>query len=193
MSIADRIKIEQIETLSDNWYVLKKATYAYQRRDGSWQTQNREVYDRGDGVTVLLYDPKRRTVIFTKQFRFPAFYNGYDDLLIETPAGLLDDETPEKRIIAEAEEETGYRVRNVTKIYEAFMSPGAVTERVHFFTAEYSPADRVSDGGGHAHEGEDIEVLETGFDEALAMAERGEIIDGKTIMLIQHAALHIFR
>jgi nudix-type nucleoside diphosphatase (YffH/AdpP family) len=142
---------------------------------------------------ILLYDKVRRTVILVKQFRFPAFVNGEDDLLIEAPAGLLDSASPEARIRAEVEEETGYLVRDVEKVFEAFMSPGSVTERLYFFVGRYEPADRVSDGGGHADEGEDIEVLEVPFDRAMAMVASGEIRDAKTIMLLQHAALTIFR
>lgn len=192
MSIAHRVRIETVRVLSDDWYVLRKATFAYQRNDGSWQTQNREAYDRGNGAAILLYDPDRRTVILVKQFRYPAFANGYDDLMIEVPAGLLDDAGPEERIRSEVEEETGYRVTRVVKVFEAFMSPGSVTEKLHFFTGVYGPGDRVSAGGGHPDEGEDIDVLEVGIDEALAMIRTGEIRDAKTLMLLQYAALNIF-
>ena len=177
--------------LSDDWYTLKKTTYAFQRSDGTWQRQSRETYDRGNGATILLYDPDRRTVILTRQFRYPAFVNGYDDMLIETPAGLLDDASPKDRIHAETEEETGYRIRDVEQVFDAFMSPGSVTERLHFFVGRYSPADRASAGGGNAAEGEDIAVLELGIEQALTMIASGEIRDGKTIMLLQYAALHL--
>lgn len=193
MSIKDRVRIEEVKLLSDNWYVLNKVTYSFRRKDGSWQQQNRESYDRGNGATILLYDLERGTIILTRQLRIPPFMNGYDGLLIETPAGLLDDAAPEDRVRAETEEETGYRVRDVRKVFEAFMSPGSVTEKVYFFVGAYSPSDRIGDGGGHAEEGEDIEVLEIAFDEATRMIERGEIMDGKTIMLIQYAALNIFK
>jgi|SRR6185369_4609099 len=193
MSIADRVRIKQVKVLSDDWYVLKKTTFDFRRNDGSWQTQNRETYDRGNGAAMLLYDPERRTVILVRQFRFPAFVNGNDDLLIEAPAGLLDAAEPESRIRAEVEEETGYRVRDVEKVFEAYMSPGSVTEKLHFFVGRYTPADRVSAGGGEEEEGEDIEVLELGIDQALAMIGSGEIRDAKTIMLLQYAALKIFR
>lgn len=192
MSIADRVRVESVRLLSDNWYILKSTTFAFLRGDGTWQTQSRETYDRGNGAVILLYDPERRTVILIRQFRYPAFVNGCDELLIEAPAGLLDDADPESRIRAEVEEETGYTVRDVTRIFEAYMSPGAVTEKLHFFIGRYSPADRTSAGGGHPDEGEDIEVLEVAFDEALAMMASGAIQDAKTIMLLQHAALHIF-
>jgi nudix-type nucleoside diphosphatase (YffH/AdpP family) len=193
MSIADRVRIQSVETLSDDWYVLKKNSFLFRRRDGQWQAQTRETYDRGNGAVILLHDPARRTVILVRQFRFPAFVNGADDLLIEAPAGLLDAADPADRIRAEAEEETGYRVHEVTPVFEAYMSPGSVTEKLHFFVGRYTPAARVSDGGGKAEEGEDIEVLELDFDAALAMVASGEICDAKTIMLLQYAALHLFK
>ena len=192
MSIADRVRVEDVTVLSNDWYVLKKTTFSFQRSDGSWQRQSRETYDRGNGAAILLYDSKRRTVILTHQFRYPAFVNGHDDLLIEAPAGLLDDAEPEIRIRAETEEETGFRVRHVRQVFDAFMSPGSVTERLHFFVGEYEPGDRIASGGGNQAEGEDIAVLEVGIDEALAMIGSGAIRDGKTIMLLQHAALNIF-
>lgn len=192
MSVADRVRVQEVKLLSDDWYVLKKTTFAYLRRDGTWQAQSRETYDRGDGAVILLHDLVRRTVILTRQFRYPAFVNGHDDLLIEAPAGLLDDAAPEERVRAETEEETGYRVREVRKVFEAYMSPGSVTEKLHFFVGRYEPADRAAAGGGEAAEGEDIEVLELGIDEALAMVGTGAIRDAKTIMLLQHAALHVF-
>lgn len=191
MSIANRVRVEDVTLLSDDWYVLRKTTFSFQRIDGSWQRQSRETYDRGNGATILLYDPDRRTVILTRQFRYPAFVNGHDDLLIETPAGLLDNAAPEVRIRAETEEETGFRVRDVRQVFDAFMSPGSVTERLHFFIGGYEPGDRTSAGGGNEDEGEDIAVLELGIDDALAMIRSGEIRDGKTIMLLQYAALHL--
>ncbi|MGC1304011.1 MAG: NUDIX domain-containing protein [Caulobacteraceae bacterium] len=192
MSLSDRVRIQSVQTLSDDWYVLKKTTFQFRRSDGGWQTQTRETYDRGNGAVILLYDPARRTVVLVRQFRFPAFVNGADDLLIEAPAGLLDQAQPAERIRAEAEEETGYRVHDVEPIFEAFMSPGSVTEKLYFFSGRYTPANKVSDGGGHADEGEDIEVLELDIDTAMAKIASGEIRDGKTIMLLQHAALHLF-
>jgi nudix-type nucleoside diphosphatase (YffH/AdpP family) len=140
--------VESVRLLSDSWYILKSTTFAFLRSDGSWQTQSRETYDRGNGAVILLFDPDRRTVILIRQFRYPAFVNGCDDLLIEAPAGLLDDADPESRIRAEVEEETGYSVRDVTRIFEAYMSPGAVTEKLHFFIGRYTPGDRTSAGGG---------------------------------------------
>ncbi|MEM5344571.1 NUDIX domain-containing protein [Paraburkholderia azotifigens] len=189
---ADRVRIVDVQVLSDDWYVLKKTTFDYRRADGSWQRQSRETYDRGNGATLLLYDPRRRTVVLTRQFRLPAFVNGHEGMLIEAPAGLLEAASPEARIRAEVEEETGYRVESVRKVFEAFMSPGSVTEKLYFFVAEYDAATRVSRGGGVADEGEDIEVLELPINDALAMIARGEIMDGKTIMLLQYAALHLF-
>jgi nudix-type nucleoside diphosphatase (YffH/AdpP family) len=188
----DRVRIQSIQTLSDDWYVLKKTTFDLRRRDGTWQSQTRETYDRGNGATILLYDPERRTVILTRQFRFPAFVSGYGDDLIETPAGLLEAASPEDRIRAETEEETGYRIRDVQKVFEAFMSPGSVTEKLFFFVGRYSPSDRVSSGGGNGAEGEDIETFEIDIDEAIEKIASGEIQDGKTIMLLQHAALNVF-
>jgi nudix-type nucleoside diphosphatase (YffH/AdpP family) len=179
--------------LSDNHYTLKTTTFEWRRANGEWQTQHRESYDRGNGATLLPYNLEQRTVVLVRQFRYPAYVNGYDDLLIEAAAGLLDNASPEVRIRAEAEEETGYRLREVRKVFEAFMSPGSVTEKLHFFVAEYEPQMRVSSGGGLADEGEEIEVLELPINEALAMIDDGRIVDAKTIMLLQYAALHIFR
>ena len=193
MSVATRVRVESVDVLSDDWYLLKKTTFSFLRSDGRWQRQSRETYDRGNGATILLYEPERRTVILIRQFRYPAFVNGHDDLLIEAPAGLLDAADPETRIRAEAEEETGIRVREVRPIFDAFMSPGSVTERLHFFVGEYRGSDQVSLGGGNEAEGEDIAVLEVDIDEAIAMISTGEIRDGKTIMLLQYAALHLFR
>lgn len=192
MSIADRVRIDNVQLLSENWGRLKKTTFAYRRNDGEWQTQTRETYDRGDGCTILLYNLATRTVVLTRQFRLPAFVKGHDDLMIETPAGLLDQATPEDGIRRETEEETGYRIGKVRKVFEAFMSPGSVTERLHFFVAEYAQADRIGQGGGLAHEGEEIDILEPSIDEALAMVSAGRIVDAKTIMLLQHAALTVF-
>jgi nudix-type nucleoside diphosphatase (YffH/AdpP family) len=193
MSISDRIRITDSQVLSDRHYRLTTTTLGWRRDDGSWQTQHREVFDRGHGAALLPYNRRQRTVILVRQFRYPAFVAGHDDLLIEAAAGLLDNASPEERIRLEAEEETGYRLHDVHKVFEAFMSPGAVTEKLHFFIAEYEPEMRVSAGGGLASEGEEIEVLEVVIDEALAMITDGRIVDAKTIMLLQHAALTIFR
>src|ERR1700742_3411212 len=192
MTISDRIRVKDVRLLSDNWYTLKSTTLEWRRSDGEWQTQRRETYDRGNGAALLPYNLARRTVILVKQFRFPGYANGCDDLLIEAAAGLLDNEAPEKRIRAEAEEEIGYRLGDIRKIFEAYMTPGAVTEKLHFFVGEYQPDMKIGDGGGKADEGEDIEVLELAIDEALAMITDGRIMDAKTIMLLQYAKLHVF-
>ena len=182
------IRIIADEILSNNWYSLKKYTFDRQRHDGEWQRQTREVYDRGNGATILLYNRDKKTVILTRQFRFPVFINGHAGDLIEAAAGLLDNLDPESRIKAEAEEETGFRVSRVEKVFEAYMSPGSVTEKLYFFLAEYHPQDRASAGGGIKAEGEDIEVLELTLDEALKGIEKALIVDGKTIMLLYHVA-----
>jgi nudix-type nucleoside diphosphatase (YffH/AdpP family) len=193
MSISDRVRVKGERILSHEYHVLKAVTFDFRRGDGVWQTQNREVFDRGNAATLLPYNLANRKVVLVRQFRLPAYLNGHDSLLIETAAGMLDDETPERRILLEAEEETGYRLHDVRKVFEAFMSPGAVTEKLHFFVAAYEPSMRIGDGGGIAEEGEDIEVLELPIDEALAMIADGRIADAKTIMLLQYAALNIFR
>lgn len=192
MTISDRIRVKDVRPLSEGHFSFNAVTFDWKRDDGQWQTQNREVLDRGDAAALLPYNLDGRSVVLVKQFRYPAYANGHDDLLIEAAAGLLDDASPEQRIRLEAEEETGYRLHEVRKIFEAFMSPGALAEKIHFFVAEYDPSMRVGAGGGLAHEGEEIEVLELPFDEALAMIDDGRIVDAKTIMLLQYAALKIF-
>jgi nudix-type nucleoside diphosphatase (YffH/AdpP family) len=183
-----RVRIREVDVLSDDHYVLRRTTFDFERRDGTWSRERRENYDRGDGATILLYDEQAGRVLLTRQFRLPAYVNGHPDgMLIEAPGGLLEDEGAEESIRREAEEETGVRVGAVERIFEVYMSPGSVTERVAFFAAPYTPGQRVSEGGGLAGDGEDIEVLELGLGEALAMVERGEIVDGKTIMLLQWA------
>jgi nudix-type nucleoside diphosphatase (YffH/AdpP family) len=174
MSVAERVRIHSVETLSDNWYVLKKTTFDFLRSDGTWQRQSRETYDRGNGAVLLLYNRPRRTVILTQQFRYPAFVNGHDDLLIEAPAGLLDESSPEESIRKETMEETGYAVHRVTKIFESFMSPGSVTEKLYFFIAEYEADARRESGGGIVSEGEDIATLELDLEVALQMILSGE-------------------
>lgn len=185
----NRIRIQKVEMLSDDWYVLKKTTFEYQRRNGTWQTLSRETYDRGNGAVILLYNTQQQTVILTRQFRFPAFVNGHEGVLVEACAGLLDQRDPTTAIQHEAQEETGYQVGSPQKVFEAFMSPGSVTEKLYFFIAEYQPKDKIAGGGGLESDGEDIEVLEISFIQALAMIRSGEIADGKTIMLLQHLAL----
>ena len=188
-ALDDRIRIRSVEVLSDDWAVLKKTTFDYRRRDGAWETQVRQTYERGDGAVILPYNRERGTVLLVKQFRFPAYVTGHKEPLIEACAGLLDADDPETCIRREAEEELGYRMRDVRRLYACYMSPGSVTERLWLFAAEYSPADRISDGGGHADEGEDIEVLEMTLDEVLAAIAEGRISDAKTIILAQHLAL----
>ena len=185
-----QINIRKVETLSDNWYVLKKTTFDFLPRDGSWQTVSRETYDRGNGAVVLPYNRQQRTIILTRQFRFPVYVNGHDGMMIEACAGLLDERDPVSTIQHEAEEETGLKLAHVEKVFEAYMSPGSVTEKLYFFVAGYEPHSDRGNGGGLIDDGEDIEVLELDFDEALRMIERGEIVDAKTIMLLQYAALH---
>ena len=193
MTVSDRIRINDVRVLSHNHYTLKTTTFEWRRTNGEWQTLHREIYDRGNGATLLPYNLTQGTVVLVRQFRYPAYVSGYDDLMIEAVAGLLDNETPEVRIRAEAEEETGYRLGEIRKVFEAFTSPGAVTEKLHFFVAPYEPDMRVGSGGGNPDEGEDIEVLELPIDEALAMIGDRRIVDAKTIMLLQYAALNIFR
>jgi GDP-mannose pyrophosphatase NudK len=186
------VELIKTEVLSDNWYVLRKVTFRIRKSDGSWETQSREAYDRGNGATILLYDLARQTVILVRQFRLPTYVNGNaSGMLIETCAGLLDREAPEVCIVREAREETGYEVRAARKVFQAYMSPGSVTEVLHFFVAEYSGAQRAAAGGGV--EEEDIAVLEMPFADAWALIASGHIQDGKTIMLLQYAALHIFK
>ncbi|MET1080950.1 MAG: NUDIX domain-containing protein [Pseudomonas sp.] len=189
LDLAERVKIAETSLLSNDWYLLKKITFDYLRNDGSWQRQSREVYDRGDGAVILLFDPQHHTVVLTRQFRMPVFVNGYRQLLIEAAAGLLDGAAPEARIRAEAEEETGYRIGAVRKVFEAFMSPGSVTEKLHFFLADYDARSKVGPGGGLEAETEDLEVLEMPLEQALAAIGSGQIVDAKTIMLLQYLAL----
>jgi nudix-type nucleoside diphosphatase (YffH/AdpP family) len=189
----NEIRNHSSEVLSDGWAELSKHTFDLKRRDGTWEKQVREVYDRGNAAVILPYDPPRGTVLLVRQFRLPAFLQGDRAPLIEACAGLLDGNDPETCIRLETEQELGYRLGAVTHVYDIYMSPGSVTEKLSFFTAEYSPGDRVSDGGGEASEGEDIEVLEVTLGEALALVESGGIIDAKTVMLVQHLALETMR
>ena len=189
-TMINHVKILSTEILSDNWYILKKLTYEYKKKDGSVLRQTREAYDRGNGATILLYNKEQRTVILTKQFRLPTFINGNDSgILIEACAGLLDKDNAEVAIKRETEEETGYKIKDVKKIFEAYMSPGSVTEILYFFIAEYSSAMKVNEGGGLEEEEENIEVIETNIDNAMKMMETGEIKDAKTIMLLQYVKL----
>ena len=187
---SNKIQNFREEILSDNWYVLKKLYFDYRRNDGSWQSQEREAYDRGNGATILLYNLKKQTVVLTRQFRAPTYINGNSTgMLIEACAGLLDDANPEECIKKETEEETGYRISSVKKVFESYMSPGSVTEILHFFIAEYDHTMKVGDGGGVDHEQEEIEVLEVNIDDAMNMIHTGEIKDAKTIMLLQYVRL----
>lgn len=186
-----RIRIVKEEVLSNNWYVLKKITFMYQKSDGTWEIQAREVYDRGNGATILLYNREKKTVVLTRQFRMPTYLNGNGTgMLIEACAGLLDNDGPEESILRETEEETGYRVKSIHKIGEAYMSPGSVTEILHFYMAEYTANMLSGDGGGLEEEQEHIEVLEISLEQALKMVKNGEIKDAKTIMLLQYAQIN---
>ncbi len=184
--------IRNLETkiLSDNWAMLKKLQYEFMRPDGKWETQVREVYDRGDGATILLFNQQTKKVILTRQFRIPTFLNGNEDgMLIETCAGKLDEVNPDDCIVREVLEETGYQLEKVERIFSAYMSPGSVTELIHFYLGEYDESMKVNEGGGKESEQENIEVMELDLDKAVEMTKNGEIRDGKTIMLIQHLAL----
>ncbi|MFM8849118.1 MAG: GDP-mannose pyrophosphatase NudK [Cytophagales bacterium] len=188
--MSERVKIKKTEILSNNWYTLKKVTFDYQHKNGKWIEQNREAYDRGNGATILLFNQNTKTIILTRQFRLPSYINGNPSgMLIEACAGLLDLDNPEDCIRRETEEETGFKIRDVKKIYEAYMSPGSVTEILYFFVAEYSKDMQTSKGGG-VDEHEDIDVLELPFSTALEMMNNGEIKDGKTIMLLQYLQIH---
>ena len=189
--MANNIKVQKTEVLSNNWYTLRKVTYEYRKKDGSWQTQSREAYDRGNGAVILLYNKESASVVLTRQFRLPTYINGNEDgMLIEACAGLLDKDNPEACIRRETEEETGYKIKDVRKVFEAYMSPGSVTEILHFFVAAYDDDMKVNEGGGMTHEQEDIEVMELSFQKAMQMIETGEIKDAKTIILLQYAALN---
>lgn len=186
-----KVKINSIENLSKNWYKLDKVNFDYQLKNGEWQNQSRESYDRGDGAAILLYNPLKKTVILTKQFRMPSYLNENEDgMMIEVCAGLLDANDPITCIIKEAEEETGFKINNPTKLFEIYSTPGAVTEKIHYFIAEYSDEMKINDGGGLAQETEEIEVLELNFDKALKMIANGEICDAKTIILLQYAQIN---
>lgn len=185
------IKITKSDILSDNWYILRKITYEYKQADGTVQIHQREAYDRGNGATILLYNKESGSVILTRQFRLPTYINGNKDgMMIEACAGLLDQDNPEDCIRRETEEETGYKITEIQKVFEAYMSPGSVTEILYFFIAAYSKSMKVSDGGGVEHEQENIEVVEIPIQQALAMIQSGEIKDAKTIMLLQYIKLH---
>lgn len=184
------IKVTETTLLSDNWYILNKVTFDYQKKDGKVESHIREVYDRGNGAAILLYNSSKKTVILTRQFRLPTYLNGNKTgMMIEVCAGLLDQDNAEQAVIRETEEETGYRLQKVQKVIETYMSPGSVTEILYLFVGEYDETMKVNDGGGLDAEQENIEVLEYTFDEAYAMIESGEITDAKTILLLQHAKI----
>jgi nudix-type nucleoside diphosphatase (YffH/AdpP family) len=185
------IKIQKTELLSDNWYILNKVTLDYQKKDSAWETQIREVYDRGNGAVILLYNTTKKTVVLTRQFRLPTYLNGNESgMMIEACAGLLDKDNPEQCIIRETEEETGYRLSSVKKVFETYMSPGSVTEILYFFVGEYNDGMKVSEGGGVVTEHENIDVLEYPFEDAYEMIASGAIKDAKTIMLLQYAKIN---
>lgn len=189
--MCNKVKNLSTEILSNNWYTLKKVSYDFLKSNGTWQTQTREAYDRGNGAGILLYNKEQKTVILTRQFRMPTYINGNETgMLIEVCAGLLDKDNPEECARREAEEETGYKVSQVKKVMEAYMSPGSVTEVLYLFVAEYNASMKINDGGGIEHEQEDIEVLEFPFTKAIEMIANGEIKDAKTIMLLQYLQLH---
>ena len=182
-----RVKITDIKNLSDHWYRLDKVIFEYQKEGGNWQSQFRECYDRGNGACILLYNIKRKSVILTRQFRMPSYLNGNDNgMMIEVCAGLLDEDDPLTCVIKEAEEETGYKIKNAKKLFELYSSPGAVTETIHYFIAEYDDNMKISEGGGLEAEAEEIEVLEFPFEKAYKMIATGEINDAKTVILLQY-------
>lgn len=187
----EHLKNVKNELLSDNYYILKKYIFDYKMKSGNWVTQMREVYNRGDGAGILLYNKLKKTVILVKQFRMPTFLNDNNDgFLVEICAGMLDKDHPEACIIRETEEEVGYRIKEVKKVYEAYSSPGVMTEKMHFFIGEYTDNMKVSEGGGLDTEHEDIEVLEIPFAEAVKMLENGLIHDTRTIVLLQYAQIY---
>jgi nudix-type nucleoside diphosphatase (YffH/AdpP family) len=184
------VAVRDVELLASGWHVLRRTTFDYRHADGTWSREQRETYDRGNGATILLYDLERATVLLARQFRYPVYVNGHPDgMLLEAAAGLLDDDDPETAIRREAEEELGVIIGDLEHVFDVFMSPGSVTERLHFFAAPYTPSARLGDGGGLVEDGEDITVVELPFAEALEMAYDGRIVDAKTIMLLQWAAL----
>jgi nudix-type nucleoside diphosphatase, YffH/AdpP family len=185
------LKDLHLDILSDQWYTLRKATYQYQRRDGQWETQQREAYDRGNGAAILLYNKEKSTVILTRQFRLPTYLNGNNDgMMIEVCAGILDEDNPDDCIRREALEETGYQIKDIQKVMETYMSPGAVTEILYLYLGSYDSHMKISEGGGEVDEQEDIEVMELPFARAIDMMRSGEIRDAKTVMLLQYAQIH---
>lgn len=189
---SDRVRVSERTQLSNQWARLERVTYDYKRSDGSWQTQQREIYHRGHGAAVLLYNQTQRTLVLTRQFRFPAWEVGGSGFLLEVPAGIIESDNPVETICKEAEEETGFIIQQPEFLFKAYATPGSVTEQLHYFSASYEPAQRSGTGGGLKEEGEDIEVLEVDMDQAVAWISDGKIIDAKTIILIQYAQLNMF-
>ncbi|UMB59554.1 NUDIX domain-containing protein [Lutibacter sp. A80] len=186
-----RVKINSVKNLANDYYKLDKVNFDYKTKDGIWQNQSRECYDRGDGACILLYNPLKKTVILTKQFRMPSYLNENEDgMMLEVCAGLLDKDDPFTCIKKEAEEETGYKINNPTKVFELYSTPGAVTEKIHYFIAEYNDAMKISEGGGLEEETEEIEVIEFNFEETLNLIKTGEICDAKTVILLQYAKIN---
>lgn len=183
------VRVTDVELVATAWHVLRRTTFEQRDRSGAWVTKTAETYDRGNGAVILLYDLERRVVLLTRQFRYPVYVNGHPDgMLVEAAAGLLDADEPEAAIRREALEETGHQVGEIEHVFDVYMSPGSVTERLHFYAAPYSSSTAVGTGGGLADEGEQIDVVELGIDDALAQIGTG-IVDAKTIMLLQWAAL----
>ena len=192
LSLTKRVKILDTTLLSDAWARLSKISFDYLRSDGQWQHQEREIYNRGDGAAILLYNLDQRTVVLIKQFRLPVYLDDNNGFLIEVPAGVLEQNDPEQTIRSETEQETGYQVSEISKVFSAYVSPGSITERIHYYQASYTSDQRVSAGGGLDSEGEDIEVMEVAFDDAMKWITTGQIQDAKTLLLLQHAALSLF-
>jgi len=188
----ERIVTRHVEVLSDAWSRLESVRFDYRRRDGEWESQTREIYHRGHGAAILLHDIRRRTVVLVRQFRYPAHAATGRGFLLEVPAGMLENDDPAATVVAETEQETGYRIGSPEFLFAVYVSPGSVTERIHCFAAPYEARSRIGTGGGLSEEGEDIEVRETDIDEALAMLGDGRIEDMKTALLLQYAALHVF-
>jgi len=187
----NQIKIEKESILSDNWYLLKKIDFQFKNKKGEWEKVSREVYDRGNGAAILLYNPETKNIVLTRQFRMPTYLNGNESgMMIEVPAGIIENEDPEISIIRETDEETGYKISEVQKVFEIYPSPGAVTEKLHLYIGKYNANMKAHEGGGLDSEHEDIEVFETSFTDVESMVKNGEIKDAKTIMLIQYARLH---
>lgn len=193
MKLENRIKVEEKTILSNNYFTLEKYDFLYLRNDGIWQKQMREVYDCGDGAAILLYNLEKLSVILIRQLRLPAFLNGHDELMLKIPAGLLDGEDAKKRMIMEVEEETGYHIKNAQFICNAFVSPGANTQKMHLFIGAYEDNQKLSKGGGHFDEGEEIEIIEIPFNQAYQMIETGEMQDAKSIILLLWAKINLFK